>query len=355
MYMYMIVEQEDELANLIKRFISSGYPLTPWKIRLLAYKFAKVNKIRGFSKIHEAAGRSWWRCFRLRYPEFKVKPAKNISLFRALGANKYSLRIFFTMYKQMIIDHGLVNPNQIWNIDESGMGTMPKEKNVLTLAGQPALQIVADEKSKLFTILSYISAGGLYSPPMVVLVGTRVQPAWREWAPAEWMIRCSESGYINRKLFMQYGKFFVDWLQRQGHTGENLVLLDLHKSHLYNAPYLTLMKAHKVSVCSFPPHCTQALQPLDDVPFAQLKKHWDKFLEHHNESENSRALSTREFLENLPKVWEKAMTRPTIVSGWYNTGCYPVRSHAEKLTRLISKCNSSMQFYNLDKQNCQAR
>ena len=337
-----ILESEDKLAKLITQFITSGYPLTPFRIRKLAYQYAEANKFQGFSVKYKIAGKSWFRGFKLRYPQFRVKVAKNISIFRALGANRYSLDIFFGMYKRIIAEKKLENPNQIWNIDESGMGTLPKEKDVFSLRGLPALQVVSDEKSKLFTVVSYISAGGMYCPPMIVLNGSRVQPQWREWAPAHWMIRCSDSGYINMKLFLEYGKFFLDWLKTQPIQGPFLILMDLHKSHLYNAPFLTAMKDNDVSVCSFPPHCTQAIQPLDDVPFAQLKKLWNNFLSVHNENGCSKALTVREFLTTLPAIWDTALSRPCIVSGWYNTGLYPVNRKAEKLCRLISKCNSLM-------------
>ena len=39
-----------------------------------------------------------------------------------------------------------------------------------------------------------------------------------------------------------------------------------------------LMNEHKIEVCAFPPHCTHVLQPLDDVPYAVLKKKYQQEL-----------------------------------------------------------------------------
>ena len=52
----------------------------------------------------------------------------------------------------------------------------------------------------------------------------------------------------------------------------------MHKSHLFNLDFMEYMKANNVEVCSFPPHCTHVLQPLDDVPFACFKNEYQKEL-----------------------------------------------------------------------------
>ena len=57
-----------------------------------------------------------------------------------------------------------------------------------------------------------------------------------------------------------------------------ILLLDLHKSHLFNLKFLEYMKANRVEVCSFPPHCTHLMQLLDDVPFGSFKVEYQKNL-----------------------------------------------------------------------------
>ena len=41
---------------------------------------------------------------------------------------------------------------------------------------------------------------------------------------------------------------------------------------------MCLMNEHKIEVCAFPPYCTHVLQPLDDVPYAVLKKKYQQEL-----------------------------------------------------------------------------
>ena len=59
---------------------------------------------------------------------------------------------------------------------------------------------------------------------------------------------------------------------------KHIVLLDLNKSHLFNSHYMEYMQANNIKVCSFPPHCTHILQPLDDLPYAMLKRKFQKEL-----------------------------------------------------------------------------
>ena len=57
-----------------------------------------------------------------------------------------------------------------------------------------------------------------------------------------------------------------------------LLLLDMCKVHLFNLEFMEYINAHNVEVCSFPPHCTHVLQPLDDIPFAHFKNEYQKEL-----------------------------------------------------------------------------
>ena len=48
---------------------------------------------------------------------------------------------------------------------------------------------------------------------------------------------------------------------------KHVVLLEPHKSHLFNSSYMQYMQANNIEVCFFPPHCTYIHQPLDDIPY----------------------------------------------------------------------------------------
>ena len=130
-------------------------------------------------------------------------------------------------------------------------------------------------------MLTFVSAGGLSLNPMLIFKASKIKTEWREAAPSGYMLRPSATGYINAKLFYEYREYFIKFL-RESHiltaSKKVLLLLNMHKSHLFNLDFMEYMKAYNVEVCSFPPHCTHVLQPLDDVPFAGFKNEYQREL-----------------------------------------------------------------------------
>ena len=206
----------------------------------------------------------------------------NLSIARAISANPTQISYFFDQYKEWVDNWGLEYlPNNIWNIDECGVGDVPQPSTVVGVTGERSFQTVSGEKPTNTTVVSYISAGGMTMPPLVIFKAARIKPEWREAAPTGYMIRGSASGYINAKLFQEYGKQFVRFVTEKKILTRDwkvLLLLDMHKSHLFNLGFMEFMRGHNVEVCCFPPHCTHVLQPLDDVPFALFKAEYQRQL-----------------------------------------------------------------------------
>ena len=101
-------------------------------------------------------------------------------------------------------------------------------------------------------------------PPVVIFKTCKVNSSWREAAPSGYTIRCSKTGYINQQLFAEYGEFFIIFLKEKSLLGNNqkvLLLLDSHKSHLFNLQFMTYMSANGVEVCCFPPMYSSVTAP----------------------------------------------------------------------------------------------
>ena len=88
-------------------------------------------------------------------------------------------------------------------------------------------------------------------PPLVIFKAARIKPEWHEAAPTGYMIRGSASGYINAKLFQEYGEQFVCFVTKKILTRDwkVLLLLYMHKSHFFNLGFMEFMKGHNVEVC----------------------------------------------------------------------------------------------------------
>ena len=272
-----------------------------------------------------------------------------------MAANKEQIAQFFVEYQSWLEKWQIIHyPNHIWNVDECGLPDVPKETRVIGEVGKKAFQTVAGEKGTNSTLLCFVSAGGLVCPPLLILKGSKVQPDWREATPTGYMVRASPTGYINQDLFAQYGERFIKFLDNNGllikDTGsqqKNLLLLDMHKSHLFNIKFMKLMQEHNIEVCSFPPHCTHVLQPLDDVPFARFKSMYNTALLDLNYKLAGRKMSKPQMFRMLVPTFTAAMSHDAIVRGFKNTGIYPVDPSAAKLQRtgpsiVYDKCEWSV-------------
>ena len=110
-----------------------------------------------------------------------------------------------------------------------------------------------------------------------------------------------------------------------------LLLLDMHKSHLFNLGFIEYMKSKNVEVCCFPPHCTHILQPLDDTPFALFKAEFQRQLMRVNRLMCGQRISRVTFFRVLVPAYKAAMIPEAIRSGFKNTGVYPPNEGVEKL------------------------
>ena len=219
-----------------------GFPFSDDKLCALAYELAKQTRRPGFSPVKKRAGHKWLKGFMQHKPKLWKKNAQNLSAARAMAANPVQLEKFFLLLKQWVRRWKIeFKPNNIWNVNETGISDVPKEHRVIWVVGERAFQTVADEKGTTTTLASFISAGGLHVPPMIIFKAGRVKDTWREAAPSGYFIRCSESGFINADLFADYGEKFIEYLEAKDLLvpGEkHLLLLDLHSSHLFNVKFM---------------------------------------------------------------------------------------------------------------------
>ena len=81
-------EDEKELANLLVNFCQSGFSLSKNKLHRLAWEYAYMNGITGFSARKEKAGHNWLKGFLGATPA-EAKKGKNISVNRVMWCHPY--------------------------------------------------------------------------------------------------------------------------------------------------------------------------------------------------------------------------------------------------------------------------
>ncbi len=76
---FIPVESERELAHLLTLLSERGFSLRKTDVQSLAFEFAKINGIRGFSEEKQKAGYYWFEGFMKRNPGLKIKKPDAIS------------------------------------------------------------------------------------------------------------------------------------------------------------------------------------------------------------------------------------------------------------------------------------
>ena len=269
------LDDEVQMATCVAEFQSRGFPLTMSRVRSLAWQYANINGIPGFSQETEKAGRTWAKYFLIRFPHLRCRKATNLSVARAMAANEPNVQKWFDEYKQVLNDLGINSPEQIWSGDETGVQNIPKEEKVVVVKNKPAYQTVGADQGETSTILSFVSGVGNVVPPMVIHRGERVQEPWTRDAPVGVRVAATSKGYITKHKFHEYGARFVRWLKTHKMLDRpHLLIVDSHKSHVYNVAFFDLMRDMNIHVMAIPPHTSHIVQVLDSTPFAQFKKLW---------------------------------------------------------------------------------
>ena len=323
------IEEENELAGHIGMFAQAGFPFTPQEIKVLAYEYAERNNIEGFSSLKKLAGRKWLRGFMHRHRAvLSLKTPKLLSIYRAKCATPLVMDNWFDHYKQILKDNKIDSPLYIWNVDECGCVDVPKPKKVVSLKRGRPNQLAAQDKGETSTVLTFVNAAGMHTKPIVIHRGAKVSEAWKTDMPPGYSIAASENGWINKRIFYQYGKVLVKYMKDRGlledKSKKHILLMDSHNSHTFNYQFMVLMVIHGIIVVAFPAHTTHLIQPLDNLPFAMFKNEWFEAVRKYVRRMYAKKLSKVAFFSLFVPAWNKAVTVRIIQAGFRKTGIWPV-------------------------------
>ena len=175
-FWHLVTEQEDDLAKLLMVYARRSFPFSEDQLYALAYELATKTQRPGFSLTKKRAGRAWRKDFMDRKPQLRKKNAQNLSAARAVAANSIQVDKFFDLLKKWVRNWEIeFKPNHMWNVDETGITDVPKERKVIGITRECMFHTVADEKCTTTKVVSFASAGGLHVPPMVIFKAGRVK------------------------------------------------------------------------------------------------------------------------------------------------------------------------------------
>lgn len=199
-------DQETELVQYIKTCSNMNYGLTFQQIRILAYDYVCVLpncKFPNQWSINKKAGIEWLKSFMKRNKDkISLRKPENTSLSRATGFNKRSVAEFFENYTSVITKHNF-KPEQIFNVDETGVTTVLKPVKIVSTKGKKQVTLAASaERGELTTFVGIINAVGIALPPVYVFPRIRHPDEYLLGGPTSSIALGNRTGWMTAELFL---------------------------------------------------------------------------------------------------------------------------------------------------------
>lgn len=162
-------ELETELVQHIKKMETMFFGLSTEDVRKLAFQIAEARQIpHRFSREEKMAGWTWLTGFRQRNPTISLRSPESTSAARARAFNREQICKYFTLLSKVLDEHNFL-PNDIWNVDEAGITTVPsKNIKILATKGRKQVGVLSSaERGQHLSIVCCMNAAGRY--PYIIL------------------------------------------------------------------------------------------------------------------------------------------------------------------------------------------
>ncbi len=124
-----------------------GYGKTRQQVKLIAEKVAIDKGVLRSSRISDG----WWRRFLLRHPKLSLRSGDSTGYARMNAMNENNLKTYFD---PILEENDLKShPEQIYNMDESGLSLNPRPPKVVALRGQKKVHYQCSRSKSQITVL----------------------------------------------------------------------------------------------------------------------------------------------------------------------------------------------------------
>lgn len=257
---------DGSLLDLVKEFVIAKELQTPFK--------------------DQRPGRKWFERFMRDHPELTVRKSEQFPEARAKATSDPAiLRGWFALLeKEMVKANIMDKPENIYNVDETGLITDPAAGKVLSRrSSKNVYQNTGGSGREQITVCITGNAAGQTLPPYVVYKGKHLYGSWCDGGPEGARYAMTDHGWMERVVFEDY---FSHLFLRDSEGWSNLafprmLIFDGHTSHISLSLALKA-KQNNVVLLRLPSHLTHILQPLDRAVFGEVKRQWRTKLRWHS-------------------------------------------------------------------------
>jgi len=269
------------------------------------------------------AGPNWLKDFMRRRSELALRTPEATSMARATAFNRHTVYEFFTNLREVRSRYPY-QPQNIYNVNETGVTTVQKPSQVLAAKG--ARQVghrTGAERGVLVNVCFCINAVGNSVPPFFIFPRVCFTDKMLAGCPPGSVGIASPSGWMNAETFLQWMKHFIH------HTGCRsdkpvLLILDNHESHV-SYECLNLARCSGVTLLSLPPHCCHKLQPLDRSVFGPFKRYYNSACDDWVVA-NPRSMQITDIAALVARSYPLAFTPTNIAAGFATSGIEPLNA-----------------------------
>ena len=316
-------EEEQALVDYLVTGSKMFYGLCPIEVRGLAYKYGmqKGKRMPENWKEHKLAGEDWFTAFIKRRNEISIRKPEATSIGRATGFNRHNVNSFFDNL-QTVMDRDHFEPQSIWNVDETGITTVHKPEHVVGAKGEKQVgQMTSGERGELVTVCCCVNATGNAIPPLFIFPRVHYKDHFIRGGCVGSIGLAYRTRWMTTKNFLVFLRHFVK------HVGcsqnkKVLLLMDNHVSHI-SVDIWDFARENGVVITSFPPHCSNKLQPLDRTVYKPLKTYYNAGASAWMTTNPGKSMTIYDVPELVGYAFPKAMTPENIQSGFRVSGIFP--------------------------------
>ena len=148
-----------------------------------------------------------------------------------MAFNRHNVQLFFDDIKA-IYETLKPSPMRIWNLDETGVNTVPTSKQMLCQEGMKQIgQIKSKERGINVTMCCCINAAETALPPAYIFPRVRFKSQMLRGAPTGSLGPANQSGWMKGDIFLQVLSHFISYMS-VSKDQPGVLILENHSSHI---------------------------------------------------------------------------------------------------------------------------
>ncbi|GBP34937.1 hypothetical protein EVAR_26528_1 [Eumeta japonica] len=157
---------------------------------------------------------------------------------------------------------------------------------------------------------------------MFIFPRKRMTPTLEKDGPAGAIYKCSDNGWINKELFLEWQKHFTQHTKPSAEE-QTLLILDNHASHISLAVHEHCKKNY-IHMLSLPPHTSHRMQPLDVSFFGPFKAAYRRECDFFMKSQLSERITPYDVASLVKKAFSSVPSISKGEDGFRATGIFPI-------------------------------